>query len=165
MQFTHVAGYQAGVIIRSVLFGLRAKARTDHIPRTTYTSPELAQIGLTEAQAQARHGDALEVVRFDYHHNDRAIATGETKGFIKLMVVKSRPIGVTIVGHQAGELINLWSLVIANRLKLGQVAAMVSPYPTIGEMNKRAAGAYFAPRLFENEMVKRVVRFVQKYLP
>ena len=73
--------------------------------------------------------------------------------------------GVSIAGHQAGELINLWSLVIANRLKMSQVSAMVSPYPTIGEVNKRAAGAYFTPRLFDNPTVKRVVRFVQRWLP
>ncbi|MBO9451676.1 FAD-dependent oxidoreductase [Tropicibacter sp. R16_0] len=165
LQFTHVAGYQAGVIIRSALFGLPAKAKTNHIPWATYTDPELSQVGLTEAQAREAHGDKLEVARFDYHHNDRAIAERKTTGFIKVMVVKGRPVGVTIVGHQAGELIALWSLALANNLKMGQVAAMVAPYPTIGEVNKRAAGAYFTPRLFENQTVKRVVRFVQKWLP
>ena len=73
--------------------------------------------------------------------------------------------GVSIVGHQAGELISLWSLVIANGLKMKHVANMVAPYPTIGEINKRAAGAYFSPRLFENAMVKRVVGAVQRWLP
>lgn len=165
LQFTHVAGYHAGVIIRSALFGLPSKVRTDHIPWATYTDPELSQVGLTEAQARERHGSKLEVARFDYHHNDRAIAERKTTGFIKVMVVKGRPVGVTIVGHQAGELINLWSLALANNLKMSQVAAMVSPYPTIGEINKRAAGAYFSPRLFENQMVKRVVRLVQRWLP
>ena len=57
----------------------------------------------------------------------------------------------------------VWALAIANTLKMGQVAAMVSPYPTLGEVNKRAAGAYFTPRLFESDMVKRVVRFVQRF--
>ncbi|SLN18859.1 Mercuric reductase [Falsiruegeria litorea R37] len=165
LQFTHVAGYQAGVIIRSALFGLPAKAKTSHIPWATYTDPELSQVGWTEAQAREQHGGKVEVARFDYHHNDRAIAERKTAGFIKVMVVKGRPVGVTIVGHQAGELINLWSLVLANNLKMGQVAAMVSPYPTIGEVNKRAAGAYFTPRLFENQTVKRVVRFVQRWIP
>ncbi|SDW80119.1 Pyruvate/2-oxoglutarate dehydrogenase complex, dihydrolipoamide dehydrogenase (E3) component [Ruegeria halocynthiae] len=165
LQFTHVAGYQAGIIIRSALFGLLTKAKTAHIPWATYTDPELAQVGLTETQARARHGNALEIARFDYHHNDRAVADRKTKGFIKVMVVKGRPVGATIVGHQAGELINLWSLALANNLKMGQIAAMVSPYPTIGELNKRVAGAYFTPRLFENQTVKRVVRFVQRWIP
>ncbi|WP_420586095.1 dihydrolipoyl dehydrogenase family protein [Ruegeria sp.] len=165
LQFTHVAGYHAGIIIRSALFGLPSKARTAHIPWATYTDPELAQVGLTEAQARDQHGDKLEIARFDYHHNDRAISERKTKGFIKVMVVKGRPVGATIVGHQAGELINLWSLALANNLKMGQIAAMVSPYPTIGELNKRVAGAYFTPRLFENQTVKRVVRFVQRWIP
>ena len=64
MQFTHVAGYHAGIVIRSMLFGLPAKQRTDHIPWVTYTDPELAQVGLTEAQAREKHGDKLEVARF-----------------------------------------------------------------------------------------------------
>ncbi|WP_300074056.1 FAD-dependent oxidoreductase [uncultured Ruegeria sp.] len=165
MQFTHVAGYHAGIIIRSALFGLPSKAKTNHIPWATYTQPELAQVGLTDAHAHAQHGKNVEIARFDFHHNDRAVAERRTIGFIKVMVVKGRPVGATIVGHQAGELINLWSLVIANNLKMGQIAAMVSPYPTIGELNKRVAGAYFSPRLFENQTVKRVVRFVQRWIP
>ncbi|APX12472.1 dihydrolipoyl dehydrogenase family protein [Tateyamaria omphalii] len=165
LQFTHVAGYHAGVIIRSLLFALPSKAKTAHIPWATYTEPELAQVGLTEAQAQDAHGAKLEVVRFHYNHNDRAIAERKTDGLIKVMVVKGRPVGVSIAGHQAGELINLWSLVIANNMKMSQVAAMVSPYPTIGEVNKRAAGAYFSPRLFESAAVKRVVGLVQRLIP
>ncbi|MGJ8544096.1 MAG: dihydrolipoyl dehydrogenase family protein [Sulfitobacter sp.] len=165
LQFTHVAGYHAGVIIRSMLFALPSKAKTAHIPWATYTDPELAQVGLTEAQARDVHGDKLELVRFDYHHNDRAIAERKTKGFIKVMVVKGRPVGASIVGYQAGELINTWALALANNMKMSQIAAMVAPYPTIGEINKRAAGAYFTPRLFESAMVKRVVGFVQRFIP
>ncbi|MBZ8118451.1 FAD-dependent oxidoreductase [Roseovarius sp. LXJ103] len=165
MQFTHVAGYHAGLIIRSAVLGLPAKERTDHIPWATYTDPELAQIGLTEAQARKKHGPALEVVRFEYAHNDRAIAERKTTGLIKVMVVKGRPVGVSIAGTQAGELINLWALVLANKMKMSQVAAMVAPYPTIGEVNKRAAGAYFSPRLFDSSKVKWVVGMVQRWLP
>lgn len=165
LQFTHVAGYHAGVIIRSMLFGLPSRAKTAHIPWATYTDPELSQVGLTEAQARKAHGPALEVVRFHYTHNDRAIAERKTKGFIKVMVVKGRPVGASIVGYQAGELINLWALALANKMKMSQIAAMVAPYPTIGEINKRAAGAYFGPRLFESDTVKRVVGLVQRFLP
>ncbi|GGX68626.1 dihydrolipoamide dehydrogenase [Tateyamaria omphalii] len=165
LQFTHVAGYHAGVIIRSLLFALPSKAKTAHIPWATYTDPELAQVGPTEAQARETYGNRLEVVRFHYNHNDRAIAERKTEGLIKVMVVKGRPVAASIAGHQAGELINLWSLVIANKMKMSQVAAMVSPYPTIGEVNKRAAGAYFSPRLFESNTVKRVVGLVQRLIP
>jgi len=165
LQFTHVAGYHAGVIIRSMLFGLPSKAKTAHIPWATYTDPELAQVGLTEAQARKKHAVGLEVVRFPYSHNDRAIAERKTKGFIKVMVVKGRPVGASIVGYQAGELINLWALALANNMKMSQIAAMVAPYPTVGEINKRAAGAYFSPRLFESDLVKRVVGLVQRFIP
>ncbi|MGS4946893.1 dihydrolipoyl dehydrogenase family protein [Meridianimarinicoccus sp. RP-17] len=164
-QFTHLAGYHAGLVIRSALFGLPAKARTDHIPRATYTDPELAQVGLTEAEARKDHGDKLEVYRVPFSGNDRAIAQGQTDGLLKLMVVRGRPVGVSIVGPQAGELIGLWALVIANRLKLTAVANMVAPYPTLGEIGKRAAGAYFSPRLFESATVKRIVGLVQRILP
>ncbi len=165
LQFTHVAGYHAGVVVRSAVLGLRAKVRRDHIPWATYTSPELGQIGLTEAEARAVHGDRLDVARFDYHHNDRAIAERKTRGFLKVTIVKGRPIGVSIVGHQAGEQMNFWALALANGLKMSQISAMVSPYPTIGEVNKRAAGAYFSPKLFDSQVVKRVVRLVQKWMP
>lgn len=165
MQFTHVAGYHAGVIIRSMLFGLPAKASHAHIPRATYTHPELAQIGPKESEAREKYGDKLEVVRFDYEHNDRAIATKRTKGFIKVMIVKGRPIGVSIVGADAGEMIGVWALAIANKLKMSAIAGMVLPYPTLGEINKRAAGTYFSPRLFESNMVKTIVRWVQRLLP
>ena len=165
LQFTHVAGYHAGTIIRPMLFGLPAKARADHIPWVTYTDPELAQIGLTEAEAREKHGDRLFVAKADFRHNDRAIATGQAEGFAKVMVVKGKPVGATIVGPQAGELIQLWALAIANGLKMSAVAGMVAPYPTLGEINKRAAGAYFSPKLFDSPLVKRIVRLVQRMIP
>ena len=165
LQFTHVAGYHAGIVIRSAVLGLPSKAKTSHIPWTTYTAPELAQVGLTEAQARKEHGDKLEVVRFEYEHNDRAIAERTARGLIKVMVVRGRPVGASIAGKQAGELIGLWALALANDMKMSQIAAMVAPYPTIGEINKRAAGAYFSPRLFDSIWIKRAVRIVQRWLP
>ncbi len=165
LQFTHVAGYHAGVLIRSLLFGLPSKQKTAHIPWATYTDPELAQVGLTEAQAIEKHGDKLEVVRFDMHHNDRLIAERKNKGLIKVMVVKGRPVGASIAGPSAGELIGMWAMAIANNMKMSAIANTVLPYPTVSEVNKRAAGAYFSPRLFESDTVKRVVRFVQRWLP
>ncbi|SDL26644.1 dihydrolipoyl dehydrogenase family protein [Aliiruegeria lutimaris] len=165
MRFTHVAGYHAGVIARSILFGLPARAGQSHIPYAIYTDPELAQVGLTEAQARKVHGPALEVVRFAYDGNDRAIAEGKTEGLIKVMVYRGRPVGVSITGAQAGELIAPWALMIANRLKMKAMANTVLPYPTLAEIGKRAAGAYFSPRLFDSSMVKKVVGFVQRHIP
>jgi len=152
-------------VIRSMLFGLPAKAKSDHIPWATYTDPELAQVGLTEAQARAKYGAHLEVARFDFGGSDRAIATGKTMGLIKVMVVKGRPVGASIVGTGAGEMIGIWAMALANNLKMSAIAAMVLPYPTMGEINKRVAGAYFSPKLFESQFIKRLVSLVQRFIP
>jgi pyruvate/2-oxoglutarate dehydrogenase complex dihydrolipoamide dehydrogenase (E3) component len=163
-QFTHVAGAHAGVLIRQILLGLPAKAAT-LVPRVTYTEPELAQVGLTEAEARAAHGAGLTVLRSEFAGNDRAQAEGKTKGFLKVMVVKGRPVGATLVGPQAGELIGLWALAISAKLKLSAIAGVILPYPTLGETAKRAAGAYFSPKLFDNPALKRIVRLVQRWVP
>jgi pyruvate/2-oxoglutarate dehydrogenase complex dihydrolipoamide dehydrogenase (E3) component len=163
LQFTHVANYHAGLVVRNALFRIPVTAKTDHIPWVTFTDPELAQAGLTEAEARERHGDRVEVVRFDFAGNDRAIAEGRAEGLIKVMVGRrGRILGASVVGPSAGEIIHPWALALANGLKIGAMAAMVAPYPTLGEVTKRAAGAYYAPRLFENVFVKRAVRLLAK---
>ncbi len=165
LQFTHLAGYHAGIVVRSAVLGLPAKASTHHIPWATYTDPELAQVGLTEAEARKRHGAKLSVVRADFSGNDRAVSERKTEGFLKVMVVGGRPVGASMVGPQAGELIGYWAMAIANKLKMQAISNTVLPYPTLAEINKRAAGAYFGPKLFESDTVKRVVRVVQRWLP
>jgi pyruvate/2-oxoglutarate dehydrogenase complex dihydrolipoamide dehydrogenase (E3) component len=165
LQFTHVAGWHAGIVIRQAVLGLPAKADPRAIPRATYTDPELAHVGLTEAEARAAHGDAVTVLRAEFAHNDRAQAEAKARGLVKVMVVKGRPVGASVVGPQAGELIGLWALAISARLKMAAIAGMVAPYPTLGEVSKRAAGAYFSPKLFDNPALQRLVRFVQRWLP
>lgn len=165
MQFTHVAGWHAGVVVRQTVLGLPARADPRALPRATYTDPELAQVGLTEDEARKAFGGAVSVVRAEFAHNDRAQAEGKSQGLIKVMVVKGRPVGAGIVGPQAGELIGLWALAISARLKMSAIAGMVAPYPTLGEVSKRAAGAYFSPKLFENPALKRFVRIVQRWVP
>ena len=82
----------------------------------------LGCFGLTEAQARKKYGGALQIVRFDFHHNDRLIAERKTKGLIKVMVVRGRPVGASIAGHLAGELIGMWAMAIANRMKMSAIA-------------------------------------------
>lgn len=164
-QFTHLAGYHAGIVIRSMLFGLPAKARHDHIPHVTFTDPELAGIGLDEKAARQKFGAGVSVHKIGYDEIDRAQAEGRTTGFIKLIVARGRPVGVTVVGAQAGEVIAPYAMAIANNLKLTAIASTVLPYPTLAEIGKRAAGAYFSPKLFDNMNVTRVVRLVQRWLP
>lgn len=162
-QFTHVAGYHASVVLKSALFGLPSKVRQDHIPSSTYTDPEIAEVGMNEKEALEKFGNKAEVVSFDYSGNDRALAEGLSVGQVRVVVAKGKPVGASIVGCQAGEMIQVWSLAIANKLKMSAFASMIAPYPTIGEVNKRAAGAYFSKRLFESNIVKKVVRTVQKF--
>ncbi|MEO0819370.1 MAG: FAD-dependent oxidoreductase [Pseudomonadota bacterium] len=163
LQFTHVANYHAGLVIRNALFRLPVTNSTDHIPWVTFTDPEIAQAGLTEDEARARHGDAVEVARFKFGENDRALAEGRTDGLIKAVIgKKGRILGASIVGPNAGEIVHPWALALANKLKIGAMAGMVAPYPTLGEVSKRAAGAYYAPRLFQSDFVKTAVRLLAR---
>jgi pyruvate/2-oxoglutarate dehydrogenase complex dihydrolipoamide dehydrogenase (E3) component len=162
MQFTHVAGYHAGIVIKNALF--RWPARADHrcVPRVTYTDPELAQIGLTEAAARGQ-GIRHRVLRATYATNDRARTERRTEGLIKVVVGGGGHIlGVGIVGDQAGELIHTWVLAMSQRLKIGAVATMIAPYPTLGELNKSAAGTYFTPSLFSPK-TRRLVRLLARF--
>jgi len=147
LQFTHVAGYHAGLIIRRVLFKVPAKADASAIPWATYTDPELAHVGLTEAQAREK-GLAVSVSRWPLHDNDRAQAERELHGLAKIVVVRGRPVGATIVAPHAGDLILPWVLALSQKTKMSAMAGLVAPYPTFSEMSKRAASAYFTPTLF-----------------
>ncbi|MBY8974374.1 FAD-dependent oxidoreductase [Rhodobacteraceae bacterium NNCM2] len=163
LQFTHVANYHAGLVVRNALFRLPVANQTHHLPWVTYTDPEVAQIGLTEAEAREKIGDKLEVHRFSFAENDRSRAELRTEGLIKGVFCTSGKIhGVSIVGAGAGELIGPWALALSKGLKVKDMAGMVAPYPTLGEVNKRVAGAYFGKRLFESDMVKRVVRLLAR---
>ena len=163
LQFTHVAGYQAGLVIRSALFRLPVTNRTDHIPWVTYIDPEVAHVGLTEADAREQHGDKVEIARFDMAENDRARAELKTDGFAKAVIGKrGKILGCSIVGASAGELIQPWSLAVSKGLKIGDMAGHVAAYPTLGEVSKRAAGAYYAPRLFESDRLKLIVRLLAR---
>ena len=161
-QFTHAAGYEAGIIIQNILFRLPAKVNYAALPWVTYTDPELAQVGLTEAQARAAHGDKLQVLHWSYAENDRAQAERRTEGRVKVMVAGGRPVGATIVGLQAGELIQPWGLAISAGLKLRAMTGVIAPYPTLGEVNKRAAGSAFTDKLF-SPTTQRVVRFLLRF--
>ncbi len=159
LQFTHVAGWHAGIAIRNLCFRMRAKADASAIPWVTYTAPELAQAGLTEAAARAA-GIDVRLARWPFFENDRAQATGETEGFVKIVAdAKGRVRGATIVGAHAGELIGPWTMAVAQGLKLSAMAGYVAPYPTLSEAGKRAAGAFFAPKLF-SPRTRKLVRFL-----
>ncbi len=144
LQFTHVAGYHAGLIIRNAMFRLPVKNRTDIIPWVTYTDPELAHVGLGEADARKAHGAGVKILRWTFAENDRAQAEIKTKGLIKIMVLKGRIIGASIVGPSAGELIAPFVLAVTQKMKVSALANLVLPYPTLSEIGKRAAITNYA---------------------
>lgn len=161
LQFTHVAGYHAGLIIRNALFRLPIKNRTDIIPWVTYTDPELAHVGLAEAEAKKLYGEGTKVLRWSFTENDRAQAEGKTKGRVKIIVGKRGVvIGASIVGVGAGELIAPWVLAVTHRLKISAFANMVLPYPTLSEAGKRAAISNYAG-IAQKPILRRVLGFLK----
>lgn len=161
-QFTHVASYHAGIVIRNALFKLPAKVNYDALPWVTFTDPEIAHVGLTEAAARDRHGDKVRVLKWSFAEIDRAQAERATEGLVKVVVgSRGRILGASIVGLHAGELLQPWVLAISQGLKIGALANMIAPYPTLGEINKRVAGSYYTESLF-GERTRKVVRFLQR---
>ncbi|MEM9028641.1 MAG: FAD-dependent oxidoreductase [Pseudomonadota bacterium] len=161
LQFTHVANYHAGLVIRQALFKMPVKANAGIVPWVTFTDPELAHVGLTEAEAKAKLGD-VRVLRWPYHENDRAQAEHQTTGFVKVVTdKKGRILGASIVGHNAGELIQMWSLAISQKLKIKAMMDWISPYPTLSEVNKRAAYRYYV-NAASSKAVRSVIGFLRK---
>jgi pyruvate/2-oxoglutarate dehydrogenase complex dihydrolipoamide dehydrogenase (E3) component len=161
-QFTHLANYHAGLVIRNALFRLPVKVNADLVPRVTFTDPELAHVGLTETEARA-HRIVIRVLRWPYHENDRAQAERETMGHIKVVTDgKGKIIGATIVGAAAGELITTWTLAIDRGLNIRALAGMIVPYPTLAEIGKRAAVTYFLPSL-TNPWVRRIIALLRRF--
>jgi pyruvate/2-oxoglutarate dehydrogenase complex dihydrolipoamide dehydrogenase (E3) component len=157
-RFTHVAGADAGVVVRQVLFRLPAKITAVPPVRVTYTAPELAQVGATLAQA----GEGARALTMPFAENDRAIAEGKTDGLVKLVIDrKGRLLGAGIAGPGAGEMIGMYALALAEGTKLSALAGLVLPYPTRSEAGKRAAGAYFAEKVFA-PLPRRLVKWLSR---
>lgn len=162
LQFTHVAGYHAGVVLRSILFRLPARQSTRHIPWATYTDPEIAHVGMTESDAM-KAKIAISILRWPYSENDRAMAERKTQGLVKIIASrKGRILGASIVGAGAGEMINLFALAVSKNMKVSDLASYVAPYPTMTEIGKRAATSYYAP-LARKPLIRRVITFLQRF--
>ncbi len=161
-QFTHVAGYHAGIVIRNILFRLPAKVDDSAIPWVTYTDPELAHVGLSEAKA-LDNGTEIRVLRWPFAENDRAQAERRTDGFIKVIASpRGKILGATVVGGHAGELLLPWVLAMGQGIKIGAIAGAIAPYPTLSEVSKRAAGSFFTPKLF-SPRTRKIVRFLMRF--
>ena len=150
-QFTHVAGYHASVLVRRILFKTPAKNNEHEAPWVTYSDPELANVGITEQEAQDKKIDH-QVVRWALEENDRARAERDTRGLIKIITdKKGRVLGASVVGAGAGEIIQSWALAISNKMTVRAFTNYISPYPTRGEISKRVAGQYYTPTLFSGK--------------
>ena len=162
LQFTHMAGYHAGLVIRAILFRLPAKENTHIIPWCTYTDPELAHVGHTEASAREEIGK-ITILRWPLAENDRAQAERKTSGLIKIIARKNGKIeGVSIAGINAGEMMNFWALAIAKGMKVKDITDYISPYPTMSEIGKRAATSYFTPST-KKPWVRGVISFLRSF--
>ena len=161
-QFTHAAGYHAGLVIRNILFFLPAKVSHAALPRVTYTNPELASVGLSEAEARAQYA-AIKVLRWPFEDNDRARAERDGRGLVKVITTRQGKIlGASIVGAGAGDLLAPWTMALGKGLPISDMAGVIAPYPTRGEASKRAAGDYYTPTLF-GPRTRSVVGFLSLF--
>ena len=130
---------QAGLVLRSALLRLPVRDDATRTPRLTATDPELAAVGLTEAEARARYG-FVRVLRWPFAATDRAQADGDGRGHVMLVVARGgRILGASIVGAQAGELIALWGLAITRKQRLSAIAGLAMPYPVLAAASQQAA--------------------------
>ena len=161
-QFTHVAGYHAGIAIRHSIFGLKTKVETRAIPWVTYTDPELAHVGFMESQLKEKQ-IPHKVIQMSFDENDRAKAENRTDGMIKILVSpRGYILGATILGVHAGELIYPWVMGIQNQLTLRVMTSSIAPYPTLSDISKKVAGHFYADKIFSS-LMKRIVRFIMRW--
>ncbi|MGD1855958.1 MAG: dihydrolipoyl dehydrogenase family protein [Leptolyngbyaceae cyanobacterium] len=158
-QFTHVAGYEAAVVIQNALFLPTKKADYRVIPWATFTEPELSRVGLTEAQARERYGDDVAVLKHDFKEVDRALAEAAGYGFAKFITRKNGEIlGAHIVGPHAGELIHEVVLAMSYKMKIGAIKSIIHVYPTLSEINAKAALQLTKQSYAKNDFLQNILR-------
>ncbi len=160
-RLTHAAGYEGSNVVMEIAFGLPAKADWRALPWCTYTDPQVAQIGLTEAQARAECGGKVRVIAQGFDHNDRAIAEGDDAGHCKLVLKGSKVVGASICGAQAGDLLLPISQLITGKASTFALGSAVIAYPTRSEITKAAAFAAWQPTVF-GKWPKRIAALLQR---
>ena len=161
-QFTHVAAYHAGIVVRNLVFRIPAKVDYSALPWVTYTDPELAHVGLTEQRARDKFGDRVRTCQFPFERNDRAVTERRTEGLIKVVAQPNgKLLGASIVGPGAGEMIGLWCLALTRGLTLRNITDVILPYPTFGEVGKAVASEWYRPSLF-SDRTRWVAGLLQK---
>ncbi|MCC5877051.1 MAG: NAD(P)/FAD-dependent oxidoreductase [Candidatus Sumerlaeia bacterium] len=165
LMFTHAAGLEAGTFIKSAIFHLPAKTNYKVFPWCTYTEPELASVGITEAQAKAQGIEHI-VTRAAFAENDRAMAEGSDVGQVKVIIEApklfglrgGKILGAQIVGPHAGELIHEFVVAINTGVTATQLSGMTHAYPSLAEINKRAISTHLGGKLFTTRTRKWLKR-------
>jgi pyruvate/2-oxoglutarate dehydrogenase complex dihydrolipoamide dehydrogenase (E3) component len=163
--FTHVAEYQAGIVVSNALFPfVNRKADYRVVPWVTYTDPELGRVGLTEEEAKKQYGEKnIQVFRFQFEEVDRAVIEGEGRGLIKLVCDKKNQIlGAHVLGPSAGELLHEYVLAMKARIPITQISQTIHVYPTLAQSVKRACDQYYKEKLFTGwfpKLTKKLIRF------
>ncbi|MBA2709033.1 MAG: FAD-dependent oxidoreductase [Tatlockia sp.] len=150
-QFTHVASYHAGIILRNIAFRIPTKINYNAVPWVIYTEPEIAHVGISAEDALKRKD--LKITEWPFMENDRAHTEHTLQGKIKVITnKKAKILGVTIVGAHAGELILPWAIAVRNQTTLRTFTDAIVPYPTLSEISKRVAGEFYKPQLLSKKM-------------
>jgi len=160
---THMAEYQAGIVIGNAIF--RVPKKTDYrvVPWVTYTDPELARVGLTEPQARDQ-GIEPAVLRFPFQNIDRALTDGQTAGLAKLVVHKGKILGASILGPHAGELIHELALAMKTGAGIGAISATIHAYPTLAQIHRRVVNTWYGQKLF-SPGTRRAVKWINRLVP
>jgi pyruvate/2-oxoglutarate dehydrogenase complex dihydrolipoamide dehydrogenase (E3) component len=161
--FTHMAEYQAGIVISNAVFRIPKKTDYRVVPWVTYTDPELARVGLTEQQARDRGMDPA-VLTFSFQDIDRAITDGETTGLARLVVHKGRILGASLLGAHAGELVHEIVLAMKTGAGIGEISAAIHAYPTLSQIHRRTVNTWYGRKLF-SPGTRRLVRWINRLLP
>ncbi|WP_415716846.1 dihydrolipoyl dehydrogenase family protein [Maridesulfovibrio sp.] len=161
-RFTHAAGYEGGIVVSNAVFHLPRKADYTWLPWCTYTDPELASVGMNEDAAQEA-GIEYKTIIEEFSSNDRALAEGEPRGRIKLLLnKKDKPIGCQIVAVHAGELLSEWVSAVNGNVRLATLAGAIHPYPTLSEVNKKVAGKLLGEKIF-SDRVRKILKLLFSY--
>ena len=163
--FTNVANYHAGIVLKSITTGLNTRVQTETNPKVIYTTPEIGSVGLSKDQAIKKYGDKLKTSRVSFSENDRAITDNKKLGWIEIYINRKLVVGASVVGVGAGELLNFWSFMIANCISVYKVAKTSFAYPTLGEINKKLVTNYIGPKFFKNRLLRSVVCLIQRFSP
>lgn len=162
-RYSHMAEHEAKVVVRNILFpSARGAVPYDLVPWATFTTPELARVGLTEEEARTKHGDKnVQVLRHTFRQDDRAIVEGKTAGLVKIITTgaNGNVVGAHILGPNAGDLIHEWVIAMRHNLPARAIADLIHVYPTFSVSNQRAAQRWYA-NLFARPALQAPLRWL-----